>query len=171
MTKTVGSVEQKGFSLIELGIVFAVVITLAGLTQPKLTKLYAKHQIQTQANELLFFLQSAKMQSMQQHRYVTVCPTDSKISCDKDWSKPLIAFVDDNRNSQIDGSDEIILTQEATPKLVVNRRVLYFTPVFSAANTTATLKLCGEQMSLRRAIIISNMGRVRLEQAFNKISC
>ena len=169
--KAAGSVEQRGFSLIELGIVLAVVMTLAGLTQPKLAELYAKHQIQTQANALLFFLQSVKMLSMQQHSYVTVCPTVNKISCDKDWSKPLIAFVDDNRNSQIDGSDEIVLIQEATPQLLANRRVLHFSPLFNAANTTATLKLCGGKTPLRRAIIISNMGRVRLEQTFSKVRC
>ena len=169
--KTVGSAEHRGFSLIELGIVLVVVMTLAGLMQPKLAELYAKHRIQTQASALLSFFQSVKMLSMQQHNYLTVCPTIDKLHCSRDWSKPLMAFVDENRNSQIDDSDEIMLTQEATPSLVANRRVLHFSPLFNAANTAATLKLCGEKVSLRRAIIISNMGRVRQEQSLSKISC
>lgn len=169
--KTVGNAEQAGFSLVELGIVLAVVMTIAGLSQPMLAKLYAKHQIQSQTNVLLFFLQSVKMLAIQQHSYVTVCPSTNKLNCSKDWSKPLIAFINNNRNNQVDDNDEILLVQDGTPRLAVNRNVLHFSPVFSAANTTATLKLCGKSSTLKRALVISNMGRVRLERAFNKISC
>ena len=72
VTKIVGNVEQKGFSLIELSLVLTLVLVFAGLSQSKLSELYFKHQLRIQANQLLRFLQTARQVGLNQFSHVTL---------------------------------------------------------------------------------------------------
>lgn len=173
MTKIVGNVEQKGFSLIELSLVLTLVLVFAGLSQSKLSELYFKHQLRIQTNQLLRFLQTARQAGFNQFSHVTLCPSANQIKCDSVWSLPLMFFIDDNKNGIVDNADYIVAVNEPIFDLTSNRGVLHFAPVFSAANSAATLKICRSKAGRiwRTAVVISNMGRIRKEQNLNKISC
>lgn len=171
--KCVGSAKQAGFNLVELSLVLALILIMSSASLPKLAELYFKYQSTYQANQLLRFLQSARLFAITHYSSITVCPSLDNIRCSENWSQQIIAFTDDNKNSEVDGFDQILQLNPAISQLSVNRKTLHFFPVFSAANTTATLTLCleGAGKTWPKALVVSNMGRVRLERKKDKISC
>lgn len=173
LMKCAGSAEQRGFNLIELGIVLAVTLMLTITSHSKLSDLYNKHYLRSQTDQLFVFLQLARQTALQNFTHVTVCPSSDLSNCNTNWSSTLLAFVDDNRNGKIDGEEQVISTMEAIAGLDVNRRLIHFAPMFSAANTTASLTLCKHSNTRQwaSAIILSNMGRIRVEQNQSKRSC
>lgn len=162
--KCVGNVKPQGFTLFELSLVLAVLLMLSGLSYPKLAQLYQKHQIVQSVNNLVFQLNFARQLALTEYGFVTVCPSINLINCHADWTKSIIVFIDKNRNGAVDQEDKIASVLAPFNGLKSNRKRLHFTPLFSAANTTATLKVCVQKVGRlwQKSIVLSNMGRVRL---------
>jgi len=173
--KLVGNVKQTraGFSLIELTLVLFLLMLLTFLSYPALTDLYYKHRLYAQVATTYEMLKKARLESLVQGAYITVCPNEDDQDCSKNWHNQIIAFVDLEQNAEINEQDRVLLKIPATNLLKVNRDRLQFAPIHSAGNTTATLTFCSKDQASRwrRGIVISNMGRIRMETEFSKLNC
>ncbi len=173
--KPVGNAKQliQGISLIELMVILVLVLTLVGAAYPKLSEQYNRHLVFSSANKLFNFLKQARATAMSKSAYVTVCPSADLIACSHDWQKTIIAFIDETKSGQINVKEPLIFQFEANEKLSSNRAILHLAPIHIAGSTAATITLCssGESSRWRRAIVISNMGRVRLELDSTKVKC
>jgi type IV fimbrial biogenesis protein FimT len=106
----------RGFTLLEALVVLAVLGLLLSLTVPNLSKLYAKHQLQAQAEGLLDSLLLARSEALQRQQPVTLCAR-AAAQCDTEpnWQQGWWVFVDDNHDARRDESEALIETHEPLP--------------------------------------------------------
>jgi len=109
-----------GFTLLEALVVLAVLGVLLGLAVPSLTKLYAKHQLQEQAQALLRSLHLARSEALRRQQPVTVCARAGE-QCDTqpNWQQGWWVFVDANHNARRDEAEVLVEAYEALPPTLV----------------------------------------------------
>lgn len=71
----------KGFTLIEMMLVLALIAILAGIGIPAFRDMILNNRIVNTANNLLATLQLARSEAATQHRQITVCPSSNQTSC------------------------------------------------------------------------------------------
>lgn len=72
---------HKGFTLIELMLVIALIAILAGIGLPAFRDMILNNRIVTTSNNLLATLQLARSDAVTQRRQITVCPSSNQTSC------------------------------------------------------------------------------------------
>ena len=72
---------HKGFTLIELMLVIALIAILAGIGLPAFRDMILNNRIVTTSNNLLATLQLARSEAATQRRQITVCPSSNQTSC------------------------------------------------------------------------------------------
>ena len=100
--------SARGFTLIELVIVLLVVSTLITQAIPLFGTLAVNAQKQSEAAELVSLLNLARNKAISEGQTVTVCAINTEKKCDRDWTKPIVAFRDPNRLRQINDDRQII---------------------------------------------------------------
>lgn len=162
-----------GFSLLELIVVLAVSLVLGSYAYPSLSQQYLKWQLFNDADKLFYQLKNARMEALSKSVNITVCPSADGKECDADWSKPIIGFIDPTKRSQLTSPKQLLFSGTAYDNLVSNRHRLHFSAIHLATNSAASLIFCSndENSRWRRAVIISTLGRIRLEVNPSKIKC
>ena len=161
-----------GFSLIELSIVLAVILIMAGISFPKLSLFYQRQTLALKFEQLQLMLNKARLEALINNSVITVCPTINRRECTNDWQQSIMVFHDKNKDNQRNNNEKLKTVFQATSELSVNRGRLLFAPLFFASNTTATLTLCSSSAAdWQRALVVSNMGRIRVESNKDKIKC
>jgi type IV fimbrial biogenesis protein FimT len=159
--------KQRGFTLVELMVVVAVVAILASAALPSFSDLLSRQRVSVEANRLLGDLQYARAEAVTRHHEVVVCPA-SRQSCvgGGDWSRGWMVFVDGNENGQRDGNDLVLKVGQSGQigRLYSSsaRPRVRFKPDGSAGGNNATITVCSNDASRARAIIVSNPGRSRV---------
>lgn len=72
---------HKGFTLIELMLVIALIAILAGIGIPAFRNMTLNNRIVTTTNSMLATLQLARSEAAFQHRQITVCPSNDQTTC------------------------------------------------------------------------------------------
>lgn len=112
---------MKGFTLVELMVVIAIVAILATLAAPSFTRLIADAAIKEQVESMMDDFRFARSAAVKRGRSVTLCasnnPTAATPSCvvsDPDWAKGWIIFVDEDAvpNNTFEATDELLRRQE-----------------------------------------------------------
>jgi type IV fimbrial biogenesis protein FimT len=165
-----------GFTLLEALVVLSIVGVLLGLAVPSLTKLFAKHQLQAQAQGLLDSLLLARSEALRRQQPVTVCPGTTQ-GCDSEgaWSQGWLVFVDAKHNAQRDEGEALIETRESMPTKVqmgLNTTVkAYFSygPEGRSRSTTGafmagTWRFCRMDLTEGWQVVSNALGKPRLEK-------
>jgi type IV fimbrial biogenesis protein FimT len=163
--------RKQGFTIIEMMMVIALVAILTVWVSPSLTVFFNKNKLTSEVNLLNSQLQLAKSTAASQFMYVVFCPSQNRKTCSGNWQDNMITFIDKNHNDEVDETDEIFSTYQASPPVQIqaNRTRITFSPINIAGTTAATITLCIN--NLKKALVISNVGRIRLETNTDKIEC
>lgn len=97
-----------GMTLIELMISIGLIAIVASIATPSFHTLLLDHRAQQQQLEWRGFLGAARVASVTDNQWVTVCPIDNN-RCVTDTGKTWAAFHDNNRNAILDAPDERII--------------------------------------------------------------
>lgn len=104
----------KGFSLIELLFVVAILGTLIGLALPGFSDTIEAANTNSQIKVMLTSLNLARSEAIKRGQDVSVCASDDGLDCDAgNWTNGWIVFVDNNGDANgatgsVDGGDVIL---------------------------------------------------------------
>lgn len=172
--------NSRGFTLIELMVVMALVAVLAALATPEFKRAMAVQQLSGAASDLAAAAMQARSEAIKRNRRTLVQPTSGT-----DWSQGWRVYLDLNVNASYDsGSDTLVLTSLPLPGEVAvngltNINVIGFDPSGFLANVGGSSNGCiafalanGSWHESPRHIIISRSGRVRIDKpAYGVTSC
>lgn len=166
---------SRGFTIVELLVTLALFSIIAGVVTPSLSNFYKRARVSSIVNNHVAAIQLARHTAISENTFVAVCPSSDRERCSEDWSLSKIVFVDEDGDGSLDGDEEIIASIDMVNdyRIKTTRDTLRFAPFNTAQNFTATISICPEDetTTFSRAIVISNVGRVRLEKDQDDIDC
>ncbi|HEY5790082.1 MAG TPA: GspH/FimT family pseudopilin [Gammaproteobacteria bacterium] len=163
--------RERGFSLVELGVVLAVAVVLATLAAPSLADLQAGSRVRATASQFMAEVNLARSLAIMQRRRTVLCPSADGSSClpDGHWHRGWILFEDVDADREHDPGERLHRVTGAQPgvSLVtsVMRRRLTFQPTGLSPGANGTYTVCAERGGVPpRAVIVANHGRARMSQ-------
>ena len=158
--------KMKGFSLIELIVVIAIVAILVMFSMPFTEKIIGQYRAKSEQRTLLNLISFARETAMAEGRTVTLCPSLDKIHCSQDWNLPVIVFFDTNATNIAEDEGELLRVAEPVTHGTLTFAVfpignfLQFTEDGFSLNQNGTFQYCAKNQSWQ--IIINRIGRMRV---------
>lgn len=90
--------NQKGFTLVELLIVIAIVAILVAVAIPNFTETMSRNRMVAHTNELLSAVQYARAEALRRGGRVILAPTEDT----NDWADGIVVFFDRNGDGDLD---------------------------------------------------------------------
>lgn len=167
-------ITSRGFTMIELMVVVAVVALLLAIGVPSFRSTIANHRATAATNEVLTSLRVARSEAIKTARYVTVCKSADGATCGDgavQWEDGWIVFVNTGAGApgDVDAGDQIIRIYPQLPGDLTLRPIgvlddfLSYRPTGSAGtsvqNLSGTLTLCDPKgIANKRALIVMASG-------------
>lgn len=171
--------RERGFTLMELLMVMAMIAILLGLGAPAFQSSLERNRMQTAVSGLAGVLAFARAEAVIRTQPVGLCPTLNDVDCSgSNWENGMLVFVDDGDGAgaseldgSFDGNEELLRIVDAAPVDItirttgfINTSSLVFTDsgrVLQSAN--GTLTVCdGRGVSDARALIVEVSGQARM---------
>jgi type IV fimbrial biogenesis protein FimT len=159
-----------GFTLVNLLIALSISGILASSGIPAIFQSIYYIRASASYDELFTLIQFTRLQAVNYHSPVLLCPTIDNINCINDWSQRLMIFVDTNDDKTNDASEELLriktkLNKDESIKwnAAGSRRYLRFKADGSTGNQNGRLSYCLNKGSTLYAkqIIMTMAGRAR----------
>ena len=179
--------NSKGFTLLELIIVIAILGISMAIAAPGLSTMIANNRISSNASDFASALQLAKAEAVARLNPVIICKKNAaSTDCitDGDWSQGWIVFSDDNGNGGIDAPGEVVLLiHEALHERIsfggntaeVDSSITFRPSGTSSVTTTSTLIMCDERgfdySSRGIMVTITGRGSVMKASDTDQTSC
>jgi len=153
--------HNKGFSLIELIIVIALIAIMAGVMTPSFLQWRDRSKIKGDAGNLRASFEMAKLRAIKHNTNVVVTFPDTT---------SYQAFIDTNNNGAQDAGEERIANRTLSPGVTITANTftgndMAFNPrgMANGPNSTGTITMTspgGERYS----VVVSSFGRIRMER-------
>lgn len=171
--------QARGFTLIELVAVLAIVAILVGIGIPSLTALVRQTELTSATNDLFASLLLTRSEAAKQRSRMVMCKSTDGSTCAASggWEQGWIVFSDTNDNGTREAGEAIALRAQALPadlrlsgNLNVAKYVSYAptgeSRLVSGAFQAGTITLCNRNSSAEdaRQIVINSSGRPRVQK-------
>ena len=169
---------QRGFTLVELMVVIAILATLAMLAVPSFNQIIASTRLTTATNDLYTSLAQAKSDAIRRGTRVTLCPSDDGGTCTTTWTVGWITFVDSTRTTSlpvVDAGETLLQANQYSSDAIVYRTGLNYVSFASdgsarqidGAFVNTTIRVCSTSKRLTndnraRDISIFRTGRMTI---------
>lgn len=168
----------RGFTLLELLVVVAMVAVLAALGLPAMGRIVDSARLTMFANDFLSSMYLARSEAIKYRGRSTLCKSRNGTSCAATggWEQGWIVFRDANNDGNVDPGEHVIHYTQALPsgfRLTGNQNIASYisfaptgrTRMVSGAFQAGTLTLCKQAAELAaRQIVINNAGRARVDR-------
>ncbi len=159
--------QAKGFTLLEGVIVLIILIVLSSITIPFFKK-NSTHDLHQATKKLKEHLELAKSVAANQQVMVAVCGSSDAKTCDQQWNKGYIVFIDKQaKGIKEEGASLIALQRYEEQVFNINWNgflsggFIQFSPGFmQGQNGTLTLS---DQDGNNQRIILNSAGRIRVQ--------
>lgn len=169
--------RQSGFTLVEMMITLAVLLTVVGIGLPGFQELIRAHRLRAALSGYSGDFALARISAIGRARQVVVCPSADGRRCvlDSDWRRGWMVFVDADRNLAPDDADAILQVHAPLPegldaRSTRGRPYLRYLPDGSSVGSNLSLQLCQRQQ-MRARVVVNNAGRVRIERLNQPLPC
>lgn len=143
----------------------AVLLTLAA---PTYRNVVAHNRATAQLDQLIGAINFARNAAVYHHVIVTLCPSSDKNTCDANWQKGWLVFLDPQALGKIDSNSRILRSYSAissTDKLewrgLRTNRYLQLDPIGSTHGQVGTFIYCTKGNRIVKTVIVSQTGRIR----------
>jgi type IV fimbrial biogenesis protein FimT len=172
--------RPRGFTLIELAAVLAILAILVGIAAPAMTATLKSVQLSSASNDLFGSLLVARSEAIKRSGRVVVCTSADGISCTGagGWEQGWIVFHDSNNDGMHGNGEAVIQRVQAlalelrvTGNLNVAHYVSYAptgaTRLLGGGFQSGTFTLCRQSAGAgeARQIVISSSGRPRVQKS------
>ncbi|MGE5470738.1 MAG: GspH/FimT family pseudopilin [Bacteroidota bacterium] len=150
--------RNKGFTLVELMVVIAIVGILALVAMPSFTSLISSTRVSSQANDLVAALGITRSEAVKRNAQVQLCPSSDGATCSAgtDWSSGWLVRV------VSDGSILRVYPALTSGNTLTAGSTAFVTYLSNGQTLQAeTFNLCGSGGTQSRSISISVSGRVK----------
>jgi len=166
----------KGFTLVELMIVLAVITIAMGTGTPSFTRLIQDNRQTSLGNQFLSAINFSRNSAITKRQFVTVCASSNSISCDTtSWQDGWIVFIDTDSDRVLDSEEEILRRQENFSTEHSLRRADVSSPTLALGSiqflpsgfvtSTANFTLCDSRgASFARGINLNLSGQARVDK-------
>lgn len=169
----------RGFTLIELMIVLAIIAVMAGTGLPAMTSTIRSVQLTTASNDLLWSLFLARSEAIKRKTRVVVCKSADGLTCAQagGWQQGWLVFQDQDNDGLHDNGEAVLqrgaplaADMKVTGNLNVARYVSYAptgtTKLVGGSFQAGTITLCRQSLEPAdaRQIIVSSSGRPRVQK-------
>ena len=166
---------QRGFSLIELSTVLAIMGVLLGIAAPGFRDFVLDSRRTAVVNDLLGAMHFARSEALKRGQTVIVCASADGLSCSTDqgdWAKGWLTYVNQTGSISpcvVDGTADVILryaaNDQADIRVKSNRDCYAFRP-FTVHMAAGMITVCDPRANAQgrgaRALIVSSVGRARI---------
>jgi prepilin-type N-terminal cleavage/methylation domain-containing protein len=102
------NLSKKGFTLVELGVVLAIISIMSAVAIPNIISIMADYRLKAAVRDIMSNFQRAKMVAIKRN---TLCTISFKVSADgEDYD--YIAFIDEDRDYEYDSCEAILISKE-----------------------------------------------------------
>lgn len=160
--------QGKGFTLLELAIVLALLAILASLLYSGLGRVVANNNIHREINALFHAIHLARKESVVRRRVVSLCPSEDGATCSAvlEWPRFWILFENGDRDDPPirDPGEPLLHHHEIGTdiRILANRRGFSLRSTDLRA-TNGTIRVCDRHRRVpARALVVSYTGRPRI---------
>lgn len=164
------TLAQKGYSLLEVIAVLAIIMIAAGLAAPRLDAMAERNKAAAGINWLIRAVRITRLTAITQGTMTTLCPTTDRHSCGGAWHDEVMVFTDHNDDRRVNGSDHIVAVltfpyENATImwRAFRNRQYLQMMPTGFTNYQNGNFVYCPKDQDLRfaRQIVLNMQGRFK----------
>jgi type IV fimbrial biogenesis protein FimT len=175
----------RGFTLLELMVVVAIVAVLATLGMPSFTRLIQANTVSSTANILLADLRYTRSEAIRRGGGVLMCRSDapeashpacssaSSGAAGRGWADGWIVFQDWNGNGVQDGDEPVLRVQSALPRIDAisepgdSATAFRFTATGRTPISSTLLRIGGSHIdsAVQRLVCVNFGGRARIASA------
>lgn len=165
---------SRGYSLVELAVVVAIVGVLSAIAVPSFARLLAETRVGDASSDLFSAVIQTRSEALKRRHRVILCPSEDGQDCADtvEWTRGWIMFEDGNDSGRREVDEPLLRIGEMRQRQIsisgddsVGRYVSYVATGRTQQLTTGawqagTLTVCSE--GIARKIIINRVGRPRM---------